>query len=76
MVSLGTRSSPLTSTILVAWGVSGAEHPASTGGGGLNLYVRGAGVAAGDGDNDVVEVASSMEEGDHSGIVKHAVGGV
>jgi len=48
--------------------VSGEEYPAATGGGCLLLYVRGAGVAAGDGDGDVVEAASSMEEGDHTGI--------
>ena len=47
-----------------------------TGGGCLLLYVRGGGVAAGDGDGDVVDGASSMEEGDHSGIGEHAAGGV
>ena len=40
------------------------------------LYVRGAGVAASDGDGDVVEAASSMEEGDDSGIGEHAASGV
>ena len=70
------RSSPLSSTILVTWGVSGEEYPAATGGGCLLLYVRRAGVAAGDGDDNVVEEASSMEEGDHSGIGEHAAGGV
>ena len=44
--------------------------------GGCLLYVRGAGVAAGDGDGDVVEAVSSMKEGDHSGIGEHAAGGV
>ena len=52
------------------------EYPAATGGGCLLLYVRGAGVAAGDCDGDVVEAASSMEEKDHSGIGEHAAGGV
>ena len=56
--------------------MSGEEYPAATGGGCLLLYVRGAGVAAGDGDDDVVEPASSMEEGDHSGIGEHTAGGV
>ena len=56
--------------------MSGEEYPAGTGGGSLLLYVRGAGVAAGDGDGDVVEAASSMKEGDDSGIGEHAAGGV
>ena len=56
--------------------MSGEEYPAATGGGCILLYVRGAGVAAGDGDGDVVEAASSIEEGDHSGIAEHAAGGV
>ena len=56
--------------------MSGEEYPAATGGGCLLLYVRGAGVSAGDGDGDVVETASSMEEGDDSGIGEHAAGGV
>ena len=56
--------------------MSGEKYPAATGGGCLLLYVRGAGVAAGDGDGDVVEPASSMEEGDHSGIGEHAAAGV
>ena len=56
--------------------MSGEEYHAATGGGCLLLYVRGAGVAAGDGDGDVIEAASSMEDGDHSGIVEHAAGGV
>ena len=42
----------------------------------LLLYVGGACVAAGDGDGDIVEATSSMEEGDHSGIGEHAAGGV
>ena len=54
--------------------MSGEEYPAVTGG--CLLYVRGAGVAAGDGDGDVVEAVSSMKEGDHSGIGEHAAGGV
>ena len=33
LVLPGTRSSPLSPTILVAWGVSGEEYPAATGGG-------------------------------------------
>ena len=56
--------------------MSGEEYPAATGGGYLLLYVRGAGVAAGDGDGDVFEAASSMKEGDDSGIGEHAAGGV
>ena len=56
--------------------MSGEEYPAATGGGCLLPYVRGAGVAAGDGDGDVVEAASSMEEADHSGSGEHAAGGV
>ena len=56
--------------------MSGEECLAATGGGCLLLYVRGAGVAAGDGDGDVVEAASSMEEGDDSGVGEHAEGGV
>ena len=76
LVLPGTRSSPLSPTILVAWGVSGEEYPAGTGDGCVLLYVRGAGVAAGDGDGDVVEAASSMEEGDDSGVGEHAEGGV
>ena len=55
--------------------MSGEEYPAATGGDCLLLYVRGAGVAAGDGD-DVVEEAPSMEERDHSGIGELAAGGV
>ena len=39
------------------------EYPAATGGGWLLLYVRAAGVAAGDGDGDAIEAASSMEDG-------------
>ena len=56
--------------------MSGEEYPAATGGGCVLLYIRGAGVAAGDGDGDVFEAASLMEEGDHSGIGEHAAGGV
>ena len=56
--------------------MSGEEYPAATGAGYLLLYVRWAGVAAGDGDGDVVEAASSMEEGDDSGIGEHAASGV
>ena len=56
--------------------MSGEEYPAATGGGCLLLNVRGAGVAAGDGDGNVVEAASSMEEEDHSGIGEHEAGGV
>ena len=56
--------------------MSGEEFPAATGGGCLLLHVRGAVVAAGDGDGDVVEAASTMEEGDHSGIGEQAAGGV
>ena len=55
--------------------MSGEEYPAATGGGCVLLYIRGAGVAAGDGDGDVFEAASLMEEGDHSGIGEHAAGG-
>ena len=47
-----------------------------TGGGCVLPYVRGAGVAAGDGDGDVVEAVSSMEEGHDSGIGEHGVGSV
>ena len=72
----GTRSSPLSPTILVARGVSGEEYPAATGGGCVLLYVRGAGVTTGDGDGDVVEAASWMEEVDDSAIGEHAAGGV
>ena len=56
--------------------MSGEEYPAATGGGCILLYVRGADVAAGDGDGDVVEAASSMEEADHPGSGEHAAGGV
>ena len=56
--------------------VSGEECLAATGGGCLLLYVRGAGVTAGDSDGDVVEAASSIEEEDRSGIGEHAAGGV
>ena len=56
--------------------MSSEEYPAATGGGCLLLYVRGAGVTAGDNDGDVVEAASSMEDKDHSGIGEHAEGGV
>ena len=52
--------------------MSGAEYPAGTGGSCLLLYVRGAGVASG----EVVEAASTMKEGDDSGIGEHAAGGV
>ena len=54
-------------------GVSGEEYSAATGG---CLLLYGAGVAAGDGNDDVVEASFSMEDGDHSGIGEHAVGGV
>ena len=56
--------------------MSGEEYPEATGGGCILLYVRGTGVAAGDGDGDVIEVASSMEEADQSGSGEHAAGGV
>ena len=56
--------------------MSGEECLAATGGGCLLLYVRGAGVAAGDSDGDVIEAASSMEEADQSGSGEHAAGGV